>query len=182
MKTLMLVRHAKSSWDNTALPDRDRPLADRGKRDVARMSKRLAERDLKPDLIMSSPAARALATAEVIAMRLGCKRKNIAVNDRLYVGDADDLLEVIQELGDKLEHVMLVGHNPELTELARHLSSEITDLPTCAIAEFTFEAKSWSEIGKAKPVQVALDYPKAHGKRPGASRPGEPRPEAEEEK
>jgi phosphohistidine phosphatase len=160
MKTLFLIRHAKSSWDDTALPDRDRPLADRGKRDVAKMGKRLAERDVKPDLIMSSPAMRALATAEVIAKMLDCKRKDIVVNDRLYSGQADDLLDVIQELGDKLEHVMLVGHNPELTELAHHLSSEITHMPTCAIAEFTFDAKSGSDIGKAKPAQVALDYPK----------------------
>jgi len=160
MKTLFLVRHAKSSRDDTALPDRDRPLADRGKRDVAKMGKRLAERDVKPDLIMSSPAVRALATAEVIATSLGCKRKDIVVTDRLYAGNADDLLDLIQALGDKFEHVMLVGHNPELTELAHRLSGEITDLPTCAIAEFTFDAKSWPDIGRAEPTQVALDYPK----------------------
>jgi len=162
MKTLFLIRHAKSSRDDTALPDRDRPLADRGKRDVARTGKRLAAREVKPDLIMSSPALRALATAEVIATRLGCKREDIVVNDRLYAGEADDLLDVIRALGDKLEHVMLVGHNPELTELAQHFSSEITHMPTCAIAEFTFDAKSWSDIGngKTKPARVALDYPK----------------------
>ena len=160
MKTLFLVRHAKSSWDDTALPDRERPLADRGKRDVDKMGKRLAKRDVKPDLIMSSPAVRALATAEAIASRLGCKRKDIVVNDRLYAVEAEDLLDVIRGLGDKLEHVMLVGHNPALIELANDLSSEITQLPTCAIAEFTFDAKSWSDIGKAKPARVALDYPK----------------------
>jgi len=160
MKTLFLVRHAKSSWDDTALPDRERPLADRGKRDVDKMGKRLAKRDVKPDLIMSSPAVRALATAESIASRLGCKRKDIVVNDRLYAVEAEDLLDVIRGLGDKLEHVMLVGHNPALIELANDLSSEITQLPTCAIAEFTFDAKSWSDIGKAKPARVALDYPK----------------------
>lgn len=160
MKTLFLIRHAKSSWDDTELPDRDRPLADRGKGDVAKMGKRLAKRGVKPDLIMSSPAMRALATAEVIAKVLNFKRKDIVVNDRLYAAQADDLLGVIQELGNKLEHVMLVGHNPELTELAYHLSHEITDMPTCAIAEFTFDAKSWSDIGNAKPRQVALDYPK----------------------
>lgn len=160
MKTLFLIRHAKSSWDDTALPDRDRPLDDRGKRDAPKMGKRLAERDVKPDLILSSPAMRALATAEVIAKTLDYKLKNIVVNDRLYAGRADDLLDVIRELGDKLERVILVGHNPELTELAHHLSSEITHMPTCAIAEFTFDAKSWSDIGKAKPAQVALHYPK----------------------
>jgi len=158
-KTLFLVRHAKSSRDDTALPDRGRPLADRGKHDVTEMGKRLAEREVKPDLIMSSPAVRALATAEVIATSLGCKRKDIVVNDRLYAGKADDLLDLIQALGDEFEYVMLVGHNPELTELAHQLSSEITDMPTCAIAEFTFDAK-WPDFGRAEPTQVALDYPK----------------------
>ena len=160
MKTLFLVRHAKSSWDDISLPDRDRPLADRGKRDVAKMGKRLADRDAKPDLIVSSPAVRALATAQTIAKGLGCKRKDIVVNDRLYARQADDLLDVIQELGEKLERVMLVGHNPELTELAHHLSNEITHMPTCAVAQISFDTKSWSDIGKIKPVQVALDYPK----------------------
>jgi phosphohistidine phosphatase len=125
------------------LPDRDRPLADRGERDVVKMGKRLAKRDVKPELIMSSPAVRALATAEVIATSLGCKRKDIVVNDRLYAGEADDLLDVIREIGDKHQRVMLVGHNPEMTELAHDLSSEISQLPTCAVAEFTFDAKSW---------------------------------------
>lgn len=160
MKTLFLVRHAKSSWDDTALPDRDRPLADRGRRDVAKMGKRLAERNVKLDMIMSSPATRALATAEVIAKMLDYRRKDIVVNDRLYACEVDDLLDVIQELGDKLKCVMLVGHNPELAELAHHLTSDITQMPTCAIAEFRFDAKSWSGISKTKPAQVGLDYPK----------------------
>lgn len=160
MKTLFLIRHAKSSWDDTGMPDRERPLADRGKRDAAKMGRRLAQRNAKPDLIVSSPATRALATAEVIAQALHLKPKNIVVNDRLYAGQVDDLLDVIHELGNKLERVMLVGHNPGLTELAHRLSSEIVHMPTCAIAEFTFDAKAWSGIGKDKPIRVALDYPK----------------------
>jgi len=160
MKTLFLVRHAKSSWDEPGLPDRDRPLADRGKRDVVKMGDRLAERGVKPYLILSSPAARALATAEAIATRLDYKRKDIVVNGRLYACQADDLLDVIQELGDKPKQVMLVGHNPELADLAHRLSNDVTEMQTCAIAEFSFDVKSWSDIGNAKPKLVALDYPK----------------------
>jgi phosphohistidine phosphatase len=140
MKTLFLVRHAKSSWDNTALPDKDRPLADRGKRDAPKMGRRLLKRDVKPDLILSSPATRTLSTAELIAKKLDYKRKNIAVHDCLYPGGVDDLLNVIHKLDDKLERVMLFGHNPGLTELAHRLSSEITHVPTCAVAAFTFDA------------------------------------------
>jgi phosphohistidine phosphatase len=160
MKTLFLIRHAKSIWDDPALPDEERPLNDRGKRDTPKMAERLAKRDVKPDLILSSPAMRALMTAEIIAKKLDYKRKDIVVDDRLYAVGADDLLEVIHKLGDKLERVMLFGHNPELTELAHRLSSEITHMPTCAVAEFTFDVKSWSRIGEIMPAKVALDYPK----------------------
>jgi phosphohistidine phosphatase len=160
MKTLFLVRHAKSSWNNPGLSDKERPLNDRGKHDAPKMGKRLAKRGAKPDLVLSSPAIRALTTAEIMAKKLDYKRKDIAVDNRLYAGEADDLLNVIRKLDDKLERVMLFGHNPELTELAHRLSSEITHMPTCAVAEFTFGAKSWSSIGKVKPVKVLLDYPK----------------------
>ncbi|HEV8258568.1 MAG TPA: phosphohistidine phosphatase SixA, partial [Casimicrobiaceae bacterium] len=147
MKKLFLVRHAKSSRDDPALADKDRPLNDRGKRDAPKMGKRLAKRRVKPDLILSSPAVRALKTAEIIAKKLDYKRKNILVDDRLYAVEAGELLEVIRKLGDQVERVMLIGHNPELTELAHRLSSKITHMPTCAVAEFTFDAKTWSRIG-----------------------------------
>lgn len=160
MKTVFLVRHAKSSWDDTALPDKDRPLNDRGKRDAPKMGERLAKRDVKPDLILSSPARRALATAEIIATKLDYKLENIVVDDRLYAVDADDLLDALRKLGDKSIRVMLFGHNPEVTELAHRLSSKITHMPTCAVAEFTFDARSWANIGENKPTKVTLDYPK----------------------
>ena len=157
MKTLFLIRHAKSSWDDTALPDKDRPLDDRGKRDAPKMGKRLAKRDVKADLIVSSPAMRALMTAEIIAKKLDYKLKDIVVDDQLYAGEADDLLNVIHKLSDKRERVMLFGHNPELTELAHRLSSKITRMPTCAVAEFTFDAKSWANTGEDKPTKVTLE-------------------------
>ncbi len=160
MKTLFLIRHAKSSWDDAALPAEDRPLNAGGKREAPKVGKRLAKRDVKPDMILSSPAKRALTTAQIIAKKLDYKLKSMVVDDRLYRGEAEELLNVIHELRGKLECVMLFGHNPELTELAHRLSSEITQLPTCAIAEFRFDAKSWSSIGKAKPKKVALYYPR----------------------
>jgi phosphohistidine phosphatase len=160
MKTLFLVRHAKSSWNEPGLPDKDRPLNDRGKRDAPKMGERLAKQDVKPDFILSSPASRALKTARIIAKRLDYKLKDILVDDRLYAAEADDLLHVIRELGDKPKSVMLIGHNPELTELAHRLSNKITRMPTCAVAEFMFDAKSWSSTGKDKPARVTLYTPK----------------------
>lgn len=160
MKTLFLVRHAKSSRDDPSLPDRDRPLDDRGEQDAPKMGKRLAKRDVKPDLIVSSSATRALATAHPIAEELGYRRKDIVVNDRLYESSADTLLEVIQGLDNKLDCVMLFGHNPEFSDLAHRLSSEIGDMPTCAVAEFRFDVKAWSDVGEVEPAKVTLDQPK----------------------
>jgi phosphohistidine phosphatase len=161
MKTLLLVRHAKSSRDDPSLPDRDRPLDDRGKHDAPKMGKCLAKRDVKPDRLISSPALRALTTAQLIAEPLGCKRKDIVVDDRLYGASADGLLALIRALDDKLERVMLVGHNPEFTELAHRLSSRIVHMPTCAVAEFGFDTKAWSSVGTVDPATVTLDQPKA---------------------
>jgi phosphohistidine phosphatase len=160
MKTLILVRHAKSSWDDITLPDKDRPLNDRGKRDAPKMGKRLAKREVKVDLSLSSPARRAMKTARVFADKLGYKRKDIAVDDRLYPGAVHDLLKVIRNLGDKSNRVMLVGHHPALSKLAHRFSSVITHLPTCAAAEFKFNAKTWPDVRKATLATVTLDLPK----------------------
>ena len=159
-RTLILVRHAKSSWDSLGLPDTERPLADRGKRDAPMMGKRLAKQQGTPDLILSSPARRALRTAEIIASELGYKTKDIVVDDRLYATDPETLLAVIGGLNDKLKCVMLFGHNPEISELAHRLSADIALLPTCSVAQFTFESKSWATIGSVKAEKVVLDYPK----------------------
>jgi phosphohistidine phosphatase len=160
MKTLFLVRHAKSSRDDPTLADRDRPLNDRGLRDAPKMGARLAEHEVEPELIVSSPALRALTTAQLIARKLDYKTKDIVVDDRVYASSPKALLEVIHGLDDKLRCVMLFGHNPEMSELANRLSKEITDMATCAVAEFGFDIKSWTKIGKTPPEKVRLDEPK----------------------
>jgi phosphohistidine phosphatase len=160
MKTLFLARHAKSSRDDPSLPDRERPLNDRGLDDAPRMGKRLSKRGVKPDLLVSSPALRALTTAQLIADEIGYARKNIVVDERLYASSPDDLLAVICALDDKLDSVMLFGHNPEFAELAHRLSSDIADMPTCAIAEFRFDAKAWVDVAELDPAKAKLDAPK----------------------
>jgi phosphohistidine phosphatase len=158
MKRLFLIRHAKSSWDDPSLSDRQRPLAARGKRDALRLARRLAKRYRRPDLIVSSPAVRALATARLIARKFGCRR--ITVDARLYACKASDLLRIIRQLDDRHKRVMLFGHNPELSALARRFSDQIQQLPTCAAARFKFDARSWTAIGPAALVAVALDCPR----------------------
>jgi phosphohistidine phosphatase len=160
MKTLFLVRHAKSSRDDPGLSDQERPLNDRGFRDAPKMGARLAKRDVKPDLILSSPAVRARTTAELMARKLGYKVKDIVLDERLYSAAPDDVLDVIHELGDKPKCVMVFGHNPELGQLVSRLSRKDTDMPTCAVAEFSYDIKSWSLVGRDEPSKVTLYEPK----------------------
>ena len=159
MKTLFLVRHAKSNKDDPTLADRVRPLADRGRKEAPKMGKRLAKREVEPDLLLSSPALRALTTAHLMADELGCNREDIVVDDRLYESSPDGLLAVIRALDNQLDRVMLFGHNPEFTELAHRLSSKIVDMPTCAVAEFRFDTRKWSDVGTAEPAHATLDHP-----------------------
>ena len=160
MKTLLLIRHAKSSRDDPALSDRERPLNDRGEKDAPMMGQRLAKRHVKPDLIISSPAVRARATAQAMAREIGYELRDIAIDERLYASTADVLLAVVQSLDKKLDCVMLFGHNPEMTELAQRLSGEIPDMPTCAVAEFRYDTKAWRDVGGIAPWKSMLDAPK----------------------
>jgi phosphohistidine phosphatase len=160
VKTLYLVRHAKSSRDNPSLSDLERPLNDRGRQDAPTMGKRLSKRGVKPDLLASSPALRALTTAQLVADEIGYRREDIVVDERLYASSPDDLLAVICALDEKLDCVMLIGHNPEFADLTHRLSSEMIDLPTCAVAEFRFDTKAWADVGKIGPSKVKLDAPK----------------------
>ena len=126
------------------------------------MGKRLSKRGVKPDLLVSSPALRALTTAQLIADEIGYQRKDIIVDERLYASSPDDLLAVICALDDKVDRVMLFGHNPEFTDFAHRLSSEVIDMPTCAVVEFCFDAKAWADVGEVGPAKVKLDAPKKH--------------------
>ncbi|MBN1953472.1 MAG: histidine phosphatase family protein [Anaerolineae bacterium] len=160
-KTLTLVRHAKSSWDHPGLPDRLRPLNRRGERDAPRMGERLAARGVEVERIVTSPAARATATAELVAEEIGFPWDAIVVDERLYQADAFDILAVIRELDDYLDHVMLFGHNPGLTDLVNSLSTHVVDnVPTCGVVELEYEIDGWALVGKVEPRSFFFDYPK----------------------
>jgi phosphohistidine phosphatase len=159
-KTLFLIRHAKSDRSEAGLPDHDRPLNDRGRRDAREMGRRLKQRGVKPDLILASTALRARTTALLLAAELDLGADSLVEDQRIYASSATKLMYVVQELDDKLACVILVGHNPEMTELAQHFSQEAPDMPTCAVAQFTFAVDAWSGIGAAAPAGVAFDSPK----------------------
>lgn len=161
MKRLVLVRHAKSSWASTHLSDRERPLNKRGERDAPRMGKRLAGRGAAPELILSSPAVRAISTARILAGKVGYAESRIVELDDLYGAGVRDFLEVLADRGGEAQSVMLFSHNPGITELVNFLSGEtIGNVPTCGVAVLDFPVKQWKEIGRGTGVLVDFDYPK----------------------
>ena len=162
MKDLIIVRHAKSSWKDSAIDDRERPLNKRGERDAPEMGARLAQRRDRPDLIVSSPAVRALTTARIIARNLDYARKDIVVEERLYGADVGELLDVIRSADDSAATLMLFGHNPGLTELANHLGPRpIPNLPTCGVLHLRFGTDAWALVGYARGDEILFDFPKS---------------------
>lgn len=160
MKTLLLVRHAKSNWDQPGLADHDRPLNHRGRRDAPDMARRLAERGLVPDVMLSSSAVRARTTAVLLAGELGFDPERIVADERLYAASVDEVLTVIGELGDEVSCAMVVGHNPEIAAVVHRLSNEDHEMPTGAVAEFTFEVETWAGLGDLAPVAVRVETPR----------------------
>jgi phosphohistidine phosphatase len=161
MKTLMLVRHAKSSWEHPGASDHDRPLNHRGRRDAPDMGRRLAERELVPDRILSSTALRAHTTAQLMAEALGYDVDDIILDERLYAASADEVLRVIGELDSEVGTAMVVGHNPETASLAHRFSRDIGEMPTCAAAVFTFDVDAWYELEDVEPTSVLLETPRS---------------------
>ena len=161
IKTLILVRHAKSSWADSAQPDVLRPLNTRGQRDAPHMARRLAERGVRPDLILSSSAVRALTTAQIFADVLGYPRDRILSELELYLASIEMLRYRIRCLDDAMAQVILVGHNPGFTSLANlFLNQPIDNLPTCGIVESVFEMDSWAVVDSVRPTRTHLDYPR----------------------
>lgn len=158
-KTLYIVRHAKSSW-NFDLPDEDRPLGLRGRLDVVKVGKHLAINENTPDVMISSPASRALYTALFIADEWGYPEAEIHLEKRLYHASAEQILTVISEQ-KTADSIVIFGHNPGFTELVNFFSEDYLDnLSTCGVFAFTFEMESWSNIGKATPTLKMKIKPK----------------------
>lgn len=162
MKRLTLVRHAKSDWSLPGQDDWDRPLNRRGLRDAPEMARRLRERKLRPDLVLASPAVRALTTATIMARELRFDPARVAQDERLYLASAEALLEVVRELGGDVGHLMVFGHNPGLTDFAARLApGEAPDnLVTCGVFTAEYALENWSELDWGGARNVDFDYPK----------------------
>jgi len=162
VKRLTLFRHAKSSWNDPRLPDNERPLSSRGERDAPAMTARLAARGERPDLILTSHALRATATARVIAQGLGCPDDIVRIDRRLYLAPPQVLLDVLREQDDADHHVLVVGHNPGLTEAANRLLPTLAcdNLPTSAVVAIAVDTDRWAELGPTACRLLYYDYPK----------------------
>lgn len=166
MKQLILVRHAKSSWDNARLSDMERPLNKRGKRDAPMMGRLLAEKGENPELVISSPAKRALSTAKRIADELGYDRSSVKINNSLYMADNDDFCSVIGDVNDKVSCLMMFSHNYGITDFANRITGEnISNIPTCGIIKAELDIDSWTEIINTKGKLIYFEYPKKYADR-----------------
>lgn len=161
MKTLILMRHAKSSWKEPFSSDFERTLTKRGKIDAPEMGKRLHRRQITPDLMMISPAKRAVETAKMVAVELGYPAKNILKNEIIYEAKLEELIHLVHSLDDGADTILLVGHNPGFYHLINHLSEEyLQEFPTSAICAIEFRTDSWEKINQNSGRLLFYDYPK----------------------
>ena len=161
MKTLTLVRHAKSSWSDSRLSDRERPLNKRGKRDVPIMGKRILEHGIRPSLILTSPATRAWTTAKIIAREISYPLEFLQREDSLYLASLNEILDVIMEQDNEFNSLMVVGHNPGLTSAANFLSPGLThNLPTAGVVSVQVDQDDWNLFERPSTRLIVHDYPK----------------------
>jgi phosphohistidine phosphatase len=161
MKTLYLMRHAKSSWKDPDLEDHQRPLNKRGKRNIPVMGKRLKARSAGLDCIISSDARRALDTAKPIGEWIGVDSSAVHPEPLLYHASREDILNIVRGLEDTLQQVMLVGHNPGLHDVANlFYSPPIPKLPTAGIVTLLFDIDSWQNIDPKRLIYSGFDFPK----------------------
>ena len=162
MKTLYLARHAKSYWKDQSIPDFDRPLNSRGKRDAPFMGEVLKDKKVKPDLIISSPAKRTKKTAIEIASKIGYSDKKILYNEELYEASSNTIIKVLNKIDEKYSSVMIFAHNPGLTLLNNHISNNyIENIPTCGIVALQLD-KKWNELSKNTCKFLYFEYPKLY--------------------
>ncbi len=153
MKTLLILRHGKSSWKHPGLADHDRPLNKRGLRDAPRMGRLLREEDLAPDRIVSSTAVRARETARLVAGEAGSDRA-VEHSRRLYLASVAEIVRVLREVGGDASRLLVVGHNPGLEELVACLTGCAEALPTAALAELELDLQSWSKLEESTPARL----------------------------
>ncbi|MDA0680960.1 MAG: histidine phosphatase family protein [Proteobacteria bacterium] len=161
MKILTILRHAKSSWDLAGVADFDRALNDRGERDAPEMGQRMKAAGIRPSLIVSSPAARAWSTAKLVAAELAYPVEFLQRESDLYHAGSDKLFTVIARQDEGFNSILIVGHNPGLTDLVNQLVPGLTgNLPTAGFVSVSVDTDTWDLRGRRKTDLIKYDYPK----------------------
>ena len=161
MKTLTLLRHAKSSWKDASLIDHDRPLNKRGKRDLPVMGERIQQAGIRPSLILSSTAVRAWTTAKGIANEISYPIEFLQREQRLYHAGVLRTIEVLAQQDIAFNSIMVVGHNPGLTDFANYLVPDVTNnIPTCGLVSLSIDIDDWNLKGIKNAELAVYDYPK----------------------
>ena len=161
MKTIYLMRHAKSSREDPALPDRERTLTERGQKDALLMATVLKDRHVQVDALIASPAIRALTTANIVADQINVPQKNIRVEPTIYNADVGDLVDIVEGVDDALTTIMIIGHNPGLTWFADYLVDDLSlNLSTSAVCEIDHPCAVWTDLEERSGTCVWHDSPK----------------------
>ena len=163
MKTLYLVRHAKSSWKYPNLDDFERPLNKRGRKNAPLMGKVLKKLKVAPDLVISSPANRASMTARIIAAAIDYPLENILYSEAIYEFSENALIHVVKQIDDAVNKAMVVGHNPAINGMANYIGDQpISNIPTCGVFCVDLNISSWAKIGKDCGKLKFFEFPKKH--------------------
>lgn len=160
MKTLYVIRHAKSSWAVSGQADFDRPLNDRGIANAPMMAKRLYAQNPKIDFVLCSPARRTTATAEAFASVYGWEQESIFFEKKIYEAPLSNLVEAISAIPNENESAVLFGHNNGVSLLVSYLSDEFLAMPTCAVATIALQIEDWQHISQGIGKLLNYDYPK----------------------
>ncbi|MBE9482030.1 MAG: histidine phosphatase family protein [Bacteroidetes bacterium] len=161
MKTLHIIRHAKSAWDQPGLPDHDRPLLRKGEKRTKKVADYLLKKKITVDLIISSSAVRAYETAKIIANTINYPLENIKVEPKIYYNDFENLFDLLYKLPDEINSVMMFGHNPAITQFANYfIDTEIECMHTSEVVSVSFKTNKWNEIDSSERITNFVIYPK----------------------
>jgi phosphohistidine phosphatase len=161
MRTLYLIRHAKSNWDNPSIKDFDRPLSPRGLKDAAQMAELLHLQRIKPDLLVTSPALRAFSTARFFAAEFQLAEEALVKNPDIYEAAPATIVRIISQLPDEAHIVLLFGHNPTFTDIANLFARQYIDnIPTCGIVQIETTAESWNKLYEGNTKVKSCFFPK----------------------
>jgi len=163
VKRLTLMRHANAQWKDPQFSDFARPLNRRGNSEAEAMARRLIELKLVPTAVLTSSARRAQQTAEIVTRELGLSARSLRTDESLYLAPAEEILRVIHATGPRIPHLMIVGHNPGISEVANLLApaARVGDLATAAMCSLTFDVRSWAEVAASKLRDVQSEVPPA---------------------